>query len=329
MKLLCHRRTILYLLGLLVIARVSHCQEEVSLQFCYDSNDVAQRCEPSVDTFSFKKVPTLTPIDSTCGNPPEDFCMLTYIDEDTISKMCGFVCDSSSPENSHEPEKMTDFSDGTTWWQSRSGIQNISIQIDLGTEVQVKSILITFKSIIPDAFYILRSTDNGNSFEPYNYFASDCMKYGINPNVELVAETETQILCQTLDDPTPDVVTFVPILNRPSANDSTPGFSKSLYSFMTLTSVQVVLNGHRQFDSLNESDYYYAIEDLSVVGSCHCNGHASTCNEVSGEYICKCEHNTAGSRCERCKDLFNDLEWDIAIGNPAFECKSKNYSSRM
>ncbi len=300
-----------------------HCRGN-EFESCYDSENRPQRCEPLPATFSLNQLPI---VNSTCGTPPNTFCKATYsISSASITnEECELTCDATNPDNSHGPEKMTDFSDGVTWWQSENGIhtpQTVSIQIDLETHVQVESILIDYKSFKPNGSYILRSEDNGNSFEPFNYFAFDCLnKYMIDPNLQ----AETQTLCQEFTNPAPGQVIFVPTLNRPSGNDSAPGFSKTFYEFSTATNIRLILDGHYMSDTLNESYYYYAIEDLSIVGKCQCNGHANTCTkETNDEWICGCQHNTAGAMCETCQDLYNDLKWDVAIGTQPFECKSKS-----
>ena len=329
-----HRTVLVVLIWMSVLA--CYClgkEEKNEFPTCYINDTIPQRCEPPPETFSLNVVPT---VNSTCGNPPVDFCTRKYsLTTGEVSIDECYTCDSSDPENSHGPELMTDFfSKGTeTWWQSESGIlrpEAVSIQIDLGTEVQVESILFQFISLKPDAFYILRSDDNGNTFEPFNYFARNCLEqYGINPEVHLDPHNETQALCQRISNPRPGQVTFVPSINRPSGNDSIPGYSSALYDFSTVTNIRVILDGHHMFDSLNQSDYYYAIEDFSVVGRCQCNGHASECIRQGNERTCVCQHNTNGSRCERCKDFYNDLGWNIANGGEPFECKRKQDNMRM
>ncbi len=73
--------------------------------------------------------------------------------------------------------------------------------------------------------------------------------------------------------------------------------------------------------------YYYAISNLVVGGRCKCNGHASECIEgVTGgikKYVCRCEHNTAGDDCEKCKPLYNDRPWARATRNTANPCSGE------
>lgn len=306
---------------ILLFIHSSHCQS----QPCYNGS-IPLRCEPLPITFSLRKVPI---VNSTCGDPPSPYSLGTYMSTEkefdfmNLNTCC--ICNSSDPDNAHYPELMTDFSDGIeTWWQSENDVSPVSIEIDLGTEVQVHAILFNFISFKPNGFYIEKSSDNGKTFEPFHYFAHDCLEmYMIDPEKQLTEDTELDLLCQRLF-PNPGGVNFVPSLNRPSTNDSVPGFSRDLYDFMTITNIRVILDEHR---FKRENITFFALEDLSVVGKCQCNGHASNCSiENNGTTtICGCEHNTAGNNCERCLDQYNDLQWDIATGFEPFECKSKKF----
>ena len=68
--------------------------------------------------------------------------------------------------------------------------------------------------------------------------------------------------------------------------------------------------------------YYYAIEDLSIIGRRQCHGHASSCsrNPQTGLYQCGCEHNTIGTFCERCAEQFQGIPWQRANESGHFEC---------
>jgi len=83
-----------------------------------------------------------------------------------------------------------------------------------------------------------------------------------------------------------------------------------------------------------KENYYYAISEMIVWGSCSCNGHASRC--APGEYAqyrpphpkmihskCECTHKTRGAQCEQCQDFYFDLPWKPAIGKETNACKSK------
>lgn len=304
---------------------------------CYTAEEVATRCEPDSQTFSLTKIPV---VNSTCGSPPNDYCVVeTY----TISQLgqvtvdsvaCGLVCDAMDEANAHPPQEMTDFFSTreveNTWWQSETAINSpadtVVIDLALGTLVQVSTIIFRFRSLIPDGFYILKSQDFSVANELFHFFAANCnSKYQLSPEVDLGLDNETTVLCQTYDFLSPDRISFVPTLNRPSDKDEIPGYSNALYEFATATDIRVVLDGHLT-GIVNDSFSYYALRDLSVVGKCQCWGHARNCsmNDGGDGYICECKHSTAGVNCERCLDLYNDLPWTIANGGDGInECKSE------
>lgn len=300
--LLPHRTLFCLLLGILAVQFVS------SQEIC-SSN---QRCEPESETFSIFTNPI---VNSTCGsNPPYSFCLRTYdfVSKTILTENCSYVCNSSSEMDSHGPDKMTDF-DRATWWQSESGVDTVSIEIALGFPVQIEIVAFDFVSFIPNALYIEKSTDNGVTFEPFYYVAADCMaKYMIDPDIE----NETGVLCFEYED-FDHIQEFGSRNRRPEEQLLT----KDFYDFVTITNVRVILDEH--YYSINQSEYYYALADLSVTGHCQCNGHASICDRSTG--ICTCSHNTMGDSCGQCFDLYNDLKWDVATNSQPFECKSMNH----
>ena len=322
LRLLCCSQ--IWLIYVCLLLSSCYSQETNDFSSCYTNDGVPKRCEPTAETFSYQKIPY---VNSTCGNPPVDFCIRDYrLSLGTlVNVQCGFQCNSTS---SHPPQLMTDFYPQLpkTWWQSESGIlrpDTVVIRIALNTSVQVQTVLFRFISLKPDAFYIRKSTDFAVSYEPFHYFATDCAaQYAINPQADLSIDNETTILCQRIINPAPGQISFVVSLDRPSSNDSVPGFSEALYAFATATDIEVVLDGHYMINGLNSLDYYYAIEELSVVGKCQCNGHASECisEPVTDERQCVCQHNTAGNNCERCADLYVDVPWKISNGGAPFEC---------
>ena len=292
---------------------------------------VPTRCEPVRMSFSLFQQATAT---STCGAPPAPFCYRSVSLGRVVSDCSGAqVCDATDPNSDHGVEYLTDFPlNEMSWWQSENSLtadDQVTIDIPLLTLAEISFVSFDFYSIKPAAFHLERSIDYGVTYKPYHYFALSCEdQYGILPEVELTTQNETTILCQTIPEPpTPGTITFFPAIDRPSANDSTPGYSEALYQFATATNIRVVLDQHYELD-LAEDDhgYYYALEDVNIIGSCQCYGHASTCieNTLTGAYECICRHNTTGTYCERCLDFYNDVPWQRADGNGPFECKSKS-----
>ena len=288
------------------------------------------RCEPVRMSFSLFQQATAS---STCGTPPAPFCTRT-VSLGRVTSDCsgGHVCDASDPNNNHGASYLTDFPlNAMSWWQSQNSLttdNSVVIEIPLLTLAEISFISFDFHSIKAAAFHLERSKDYGRTYHPYHYFATSCEDtFGILPEVELTTLNETSVLCQTIQEPpTPGTITFFPAIDRPSANDSEPGYSEALYQFVTATNIRVILDQHYELQLAEEDPgYFYALDDINIIGSCQCYGHASQCveNSMTGLYECVCQHNTTGTYCERCQDFYNDVPWQRADGSGSFECKSK------
>lgn len=314
------------LLVLATLCCINHIgKSQLEFQSCYNARGEPTRCEPPQQSFSFERQPTAS---STCGSPPNTFCVRSA-SLGQISSDCSATCDADDSANAHPPEHMTDFLQLDTWWQSENSLnpQNVVvIDIPLKTMVEINVLSFQFQSLIPSNFRILKSVDNGDTYTDFHYFATSCItEYSLPSDQILSLENETLILCQAVDiPPLPGQISFFPLLDRPSTNDSTPGLSESLYNFMTATNIRVVLEEHYVIPNLAPDDlgYYYAIRDLNVLGSCQCHGHASECrlDSGTGRYYCACRHNTTGTFCESCSDFYQDVPWQRSTGANEFEC---------
>ncbi|PAA75582.1 hypothetical protein BOX15_Mlig029806g3 [Macrostomum lignano] len=79
--------------------------------------------------------------------------------------------------------------------------------------------------------------------------------------------------------------------------------------------------GKQEADTTTLNRLYYSIKDIKVGGSCVCFGHARECpwDKDERKVKCNCDHNTEGDSCERCKPLFNQLQWQA--GKPCVRCQ--------
>lgn len=314
-----------------LVCCTSHLAEsQPQLQPCYNG-ETPVYCQPTSNTFTLERVPT---VNSTCGTPRTNFCERTVSLGQTSSD-CSAVCDADDPQFRHPPSYMTDFLLGNTWWQSENSLETdhaVVIDFSLGTLVEVDVINFIFYSFTPANFRILKSEDYGLTYTDFHYFAASCIQsYSIPPSSILTYANETSVLCQSIrESHFPGPISFIPLVGRPSANDSIPGLSNALYSFISATNIRVVLAEHYSIPNLASDDlgFFYALRDVNLIGTCQCNGHGNDCEAFSDPFLpatfsCVCFHNTTGINCERCKDFYQDVPWQRVNGSNTFECLRK------
>ncbi|XP_065226755.1 laminin subunit beta-1 [Planococcus citri] len=281
---------------------------------------------------------------STCGlRNQEKFCIVTSLED---QKKC-FWCDSRPTSKdyrfTHKIENVVSKTFPSTkkqsWWQSQNGVENVTIQLDLEAEFYFTYLYMRFKTFRPAALLVERSYDYGQTWKVYRYFASDCGKF-----FKYVPDTPQNNLTVPYCDMhyssvTPFTNGEVILRILPSTLDDIDPYSDDIQNLVKITNLRINFTKlHTLGDDLldNRVDiqekYYYAIWEMVVGGSCSCYGHANRCvpqdgveskpNMVHGK--CECTHNTKGLNCEKCEDLYNDLEWAPAIGKQTNACKKCN-----
>ena len=134
---------------------------------------------------------------STCGlTGPQTFCVLEHPNStagDTNSSMECFTCDNSNPEDSHPATFLTDPEVGT-WWQSETGTENVTLELELEALFSFTELVITFRSPRPAALVVERSRDFGATYEPYQFFSSNCEEDFGMPD-QSSPETVDDVIC--------------------------------------------------------------------------------------------------------------------------------------
>ncbi|NXN39637.1 LAMB4 protein, partial [Rhinoptilus africanus] len=309
----------------------------------------AGSCHPAVGDLLLGRSKQLT-ASSTCGmNSPQKYCIIAYLEAE---QKC-FLCDSRYPynpytqHNSHMIENViTTFEPDRKkkWWQSENGIDHVSIRLDLETLFQFSHLILTFKTFRPAAMLVERSTDFGQTWKAFRYFAQDCA--ASFPNISSYpAKGVGDVICDSRYsdiEPSTEGEVVLKALD-PSFEIENP-YVPYIQELITLTNLRInftklhtlgdALLGRRHSDPLEK--YYYAVYEMVVRGSCFCNGHASHCDPVQnlrGDVFhqsgmvhgrCICHHNTEGLSCERCKDFYNDAPWRPAEGTQDNACKRCN-----
>ncbi|CAL9697707.1 unnamed protein product [Knipowitschia caucasica] len=290
-------------------------------------------CQPeAADMTQFLKV-TLDPPNITCGDPPETYCALEN------PYMCNNECDATTEELAHPPELMFDIEgrNPTTFWQSTSWkkypkalLVNITLSWNKTIEL-TDDIVLTFESGRPEQMVLEKSLDYGRSWQPYQFYATDCLDaFTMEPKTvrDLTQHTLLDIICtedysrgyvwkydKTVRFEIKDRFALFagPRLHNMASLYGQLDTTKNLRDFFTITDLRIRLlrpaTGATMVDEGNLSRYFYAISDIKVQGRCKCNLHANSCVFDKEKLSCECEHNTTGPDCGRCKRNYQGRTW--------------------
>ncbi|XP_010889471.1 netrin-G1 isoform X6 [Esox lucius] len=290
-------------------------------------------CQPeAMDMTKYLKV-SVDPPNITCGDPPETYCALEN------PYMCNNECDAQNEDLAHPPELMFDFEgrNPTTFWQSSSWkkypkplLVNITLSWNKTVEL-TDDIVVTFESGRPEQMVLEKSLDYGKTWQPYQFYATDCLDaFTMEPKTvqDLTQHTLLDIICteeysrgyvwkydKTVRFEIKDRFALFagPRLHNMASLYGQLDTTKNLRDFFTITDLRVRLlrpaTGATMVDENNLSRYFYAISDIKVQGRCKCNLHANSCVFDKEKLNCECEHNTTGPDCGRCKRNYQGRAW--------------------
>uniref|UniRef100_A0A667YBM3 Laminin, alpha 5 n=1 Tax=Myripristis murdjan TaxID=586833 RepID=A0A667YBM3_9TELE len=294
---------------------------------------------------------------ATCGEDENGrtvqdlYCKLVGgpVSGDPSQTIQGQYCDICSQGESDRAHPITNAIDGTErWWQSpplsrSTEFNEVNVTLDLGQLFHVAYVLIKFaNSPRPDLWVLERSVDFGQTYQPWQFFASskrDCIERFGQRTIERISH-DNDIICTT------EYSRIVPLENgeivvslvngRPGAMNFS--YSPVLREFTKATNIRLrflrtnTLLGHLMGKALRDPTvtrrYYYSIKDISIGGRCVCNGHAEACNAKDPndpfKLQCDCQHNTCGVSCDQCCPGYNQLPWKPATTYSANECEPCN-----
>ncbi|XP_009075038.1 PREDICTED: netrin-G1, partial [Acanthisitta chloris] len=252
--------------------------------------------------------------------------------------MCNNECDASTQELAHPPELMFDLEGRhpSTFWQSTTWKDypkplHVNITLSWNKTIELTdNIVITFESGRPDQMILEKSLDYGRTWQPYQYYATDCLDaFHMDPKSvrDLSQHTVLEIICteeystgymtnsKIIHFEIKDRFAFFagPRLHNMASLYGQLDTTKKLRDFFTITDLRIRLlrpaTGEVYVDEQHLARYFYAISDIRVYGRCKCNLHATGCKEENKRLLCECEHNTTGPDCGKCKKNYQGRPW--------------------
>ncbi|KAK7591337.1 hypothetical protein V9T40_002950 [Parthenolecanium corni] len=233
----------------------STANRRLSVDPCYDANGAARRCIPEFVNAAFN-----APVEasSTCGAAG---AASRYCDDAESGGACR-LCDDSEPRARFPAAHLTDLNNprNVTCWRSEpiaperwrasahAPPDNVTLTLALGKKYEITYISLQFcpKSPRPDSVAIYKSMDYGKTWQPFQFYSSQCRRVYGRPNRAAIAKAnEQEALCTDSHrhgraDAISSRIAFSTLEGRPSASefDSSP----VLQDWVTATDVRVVFN---------------------------------------------------------------------------------------
>lgn len=213
---------------------------------CYDE-DRPRRCIPDFVNAAFG-----IPVEasSTCGqHGPVSYC-------DSINN-CN-SCSDEDPKRRFPASYLTDLhnANNVTCWRSDPIVtsyaptappDNVTLTLSLGKKYELTYITLQFcpKMPIPDSIAIFKSMDYGNTWQPFQYYSSQCRKVYGRPNRAMISKSnEQEARCSDSHRYTAAGsmvrIAFSTLEGRPSASDLDS--SPVLQDWVTATDIRIIFN---------------------------------------------------------------------------------------
>ncbi|XP_078373908.1 laminin subunit alpha-like [Oculina patagonica] len=271
-----------------------------------------------------------TTANATCGSPLEEFYSVVERHKLPRQRILSY-CDVSNASLSHNASKMVD-GNLATWWQSPASIDKVSITIDLRGDHQkyyyANQLVIRFGEYYrPGQLAFHKSSDYGQTYEPWHYFVSNADECQEKFNMPLKNNPVRvdEVLCMVYTTESVDRNDIVSLfVVGPRGNVNNP--SDKLLEWMNVTNIRLdFMSLHRIFDVLAVKWHHYAVREVEVDAYCLCNGqgNGSECfyNATLGDNQCTCQEGACGIDCGTCCPAYNQYPWKRGNKGPLFADK--------
>uniref|UniRef100_A0A0A1WLV7 Netrin-A n=1 Tax=Zeugodacus cucurbitae TaxID=28588 RepID=A0A0A1WLV7_ZEUCU len=226
---------------------------------CYD-DDKARRCIPDFVNAAFGAPVQAS---STCGlEEPQRYCELSGAGSQANPQdMICHICDHTNPARRFAESALTDLnnSNNVTCWRSapvpavtsmNAPPDNVSLTLSLGKKYELTyvSLQLCPKSVKPDSIAIYKSSDYGKTWQPFQFYSSQCRRvYGRPNRATITKHNEQEARCTDSRGQVGEVtglqgsrIAFSTLEGRPSSRDLDA--SQALQEWVTATDIKVVFH---------------------------------------------------------------------------------------
>lgn len=249
---------------------------------CFDE-DRPRRCIPDFVNAAFG---TSVEASSTCGSGgPTRYCDVSDLPGGGLGQC--HVCDDSTPRRRFPASYLTDLNNpnNITCWRSEPLVSsqsfsappdNVTLTLSLGKKYELTYVSLQFcpRAAKPDSIAIYKSMDYGKTWQPFQFYSSQCRRvYGRPNRATITKANEQEARCTdshryTGGDGLGPVgrIAFSTLEGRPSAQD----FDNSpvLQDWVTATDIKVVFNRlhmpHGQEDFVPQEEVHGSSDEVSV-----------------------------------------------------------------
>ncbi|CAH6788815.1 Ntng2 [Phodopus roborovskii] len=283
--------------------------------------------------------------------------------------LCSNECDASNPDLAHPPRLMFDREDEglATYWQSVTWSRypspleaNITLSWNKSVEL-TDDVVMTFEYGRPTVMVLEKSLDNGRTWQPYQFYAEDCMEAFSMPARrarDMSPSSAHRVLCteeysRWAGSKKEKHVRFevrdrFAIFAGPDLRNMDNLYTrlesaKGLKEFFTFTDLRMRLLrpalGGTYVQRENLYKYFYAISNIEVIGAaagsafgnCECYGHSNRCSYIDflNVVTCvSCKHNTRGQHCQHCRlGYYRNGSAELDDENVCIECNCNQIGS--